>query len=40
MTEELATRIALAARPKGKPTDSDFRIEKLSIIQVGAIEFK
>lgn len=35
MTDELATRVVLAARPKGKPTETDFRIEKLPIPQLG-----
>jgi len=38
MTDGLATRIVLAARPKGKPTDTDFRIEKVPIPQPGAKE--
>jgi NADPH-dependent curcumin reductase len=38
MTDKLATRIVLAARPKGKPADTDFRIEKLPIPQPGANE--
>ena len=36
MTDGLATRIVLAARPKGKPVDTDFRIEKLPIPKPGA----
>jgi NADPH-dependent curcumin reductase len=31
MTDGLAMRIVLAARPKGKPLETDFRIEKLPI---------
>jgi NADPH-dependent curcumin reductase CurA len=31
MAEELATRIVLAARPKGKPTGADFRTEKTRV---------
>jgi NADPH-dependent curcumin reductase CurA len=38
MTEESATRIVLAARPKGKPTDADFRIERILVPQPGARE--
>lgn len=38
MTDVLATRIVLAARPNGKPIDTDFRIEKLPIPQPGANE--
>ena len=38
MAEELATRIVLAARPKGKPTDADFRIEKTPVPRPGAHE--
>ncbi len=38
MTSELATRIVLAARPKGKPVDRDFRIEKLPIPHPGPKE--
>lgn len=38
MTEKLATRIVLAARPKGKPVEKDFRIEKLPIPQPGPKE--
>src|SRR5271168_2997933 len=38
MTDGLATRIVLAARPNGKPRDTDFRIEKLPIPQPGANE--
>ncbi len=38
MTAGLATRIVLAARPKGKPVDTDFRIEKLPVPQPGPKE--
>src|SRR5271156_2358407 len=38
MTEDLATKIVLAARPKGKPTDQDFRIEKTPVPTPGAHE--
>src|ERR1700722_20163337 len=38
MTDVLATRVVLVARPKGKPTDTDFRIEKLPIPQPGPKE--
>src|SRR3984885_3744437 len=38
MTNESATRIVLAARPKGKPVDSDFRIEKIPIPRPGSKE--
>jgi NADPH-dependent curcumin reductase CurA len=38
MTDGLATRVVLAARPKGKPIDTDFRIEKFPIPQPGAKE--
>lgn len=38
MTDGLATRIVLAARPKGKPADTDFRVEKVPIPQPGAHE--
>lgn len=38
MTDGLATRIVLAARPKGKPLDTDFRIEKLPIPKPGQKE--
>lgn len=38
MTEELATRIVLAARPKGNPTHADFRIEKVPVPQPSAHE--
>jgi len=34
MTDSLATRIVLASRPKGKPLDTDFRIEKFPIPQI------
>lgn len=38
MTDGLATRVVLAARPKGKPKDTDFHIEKFPIPQPGAKE--
>lgn len=38
MTDKLATRIVLAARPKGKPVDTDFRIEKLPVPAPGKKE--
>jgi len=38
MTEEIATKIVLAARPKGKPTEADFRIERTPIPQPGTHE--
>lgn len=38
MTEGLATRVVLAARPKGKPVDTDFLIEKFSIPKPGPKE--
>lgn len=38
MSDGLATRIVLAARPKGKPTEKDFRIEKLPIPKPGKKE--
>lgn len=38
MTDRTATRIVLAARPKGKPVDADFRIEKLPIPTPGPKE--
>lgn len=38
MANESATRIVLAARPKGKPVDTDFRIEKLPIPRPGSKE--
>jgi NADPH-dependent curcumin reductase CurA len=38
MTNEFATRIVLAARPKGKPVDTDFRIEKFPIPRLGPKE--
>ncbi len=38
MSEELATKIVLAARPKGKPVDTDFRMEKFSIPKPGPKE--
>jgi len=38
MTDGLATRIVLAARPKWKPVNTDFRMEKLPIPQPGPKE--
>lgn len=38
MSDALATRIVLAARPKGKPVDTDFRLEKLPIPKPGQKE--
>src|SRR5258708_21267707 len=38
MTDVLATRVVLAARPKGKPLGTDFRIEKFPIPQIGPKE--
>lgn len=38
MSEEKATRIVLAARPKGKPIDTDFRIERFPIPKPGPKE--
>lgn len=38
MTNESATRIVLAARPKGKPVETDFRIEKLPTPRPGSKE--
>jgi NADPH-dependent curcumin reductase len=38
MTDALATRIVLAARPKGKPIDTDFRMEKFPIPKPGKKE--
>jgi len=38
MADGLATKIVLAARPNGKPTDKDFHIEKFPIPQPGAKE--
>jgi len=35
MNQTTATRIVLAARPKGKPTDTDFRIEKTPLPKPG-----
>lgn len=38
MTDGLAAKVVLAARPKGKPIDTDFRIEKFPIPQSGTKE--